>query len=96
MSNLEAYILKKYGEWVPFDICSAELGFDIQEAVALTIKKSGNIMLSENEVAWQKPKKTKYVYQVPVMSSTVVRGDTLLFTELAKLLNLNMHNGGKK
>lgn len=96
MSNLEAYILKQYGRWVDFEICSKELGFDVEDAVFLTIEKKGVLMQTKTEVVWTKPRKTGYKYRVPVMSSLVVRGDCLLFTELAKLLDLNMHYSPKE
>ena len=80
-----------YGKWVHFDICSKELGFRVEDAVAVTIKKSGSIDVAPTDIWLRKAKPKKYVYRIPVMSSLAVRGDCLLFTELAKLLNLNLH-----
>lgn len=39
MSNLESYILKKYGRWVPWDICNKELLFDIKKNITINIRK---------------------------------------------------------
>lgn len=91
MTSLEAYILKQYGRWVDFEICTKELGFNVEDAVALTIEKKSSIDMVPSDVWLRKPRKTGYKYRVPVMSTLAVRGDCLLFTELAKLLDLNMH-----
>ena len=93
MSNLEIYIVKKYGEFVPFDICSRELNFDVVKAVALTIKKSGDIKIVNNDGLVPKLKNKPYEYLVPVMSMCAVRGDSLRYIEFARLLDLNMHLG---
>ena len=97
MSNLEAYIIKKYGEWIPFDICSRELGFDVMQAIALTIKKSGSLnmkkekMINGSPCLPKKNKITEYSYSLPVMPMAAVRSDSLRYIEFANLLDLNMH-----
>ena len=91
MSSLEAYILKRYGEWVDFEICSQELYFDVCEAVALTLEYQNTIRCTKDDIAWGRLKRRQYSYQIPVMDPLLVRGDTLNYKELAHLLELNMH-----
>ena len=100
MSNLEIYIIKKYGRWVSFKDASTELLFDIQEAVGCVIKKTGTInrqreeYVSSGKVSLSRTyKKRDYKYCVSVMDSLATRGDTVRYDELAKLLDLNMHLG---
>lgn len=99
MSSLEAYILKKYGKFVPFDIASEELGFDVLDAVACVVTKAGSVLMRKEYICNgvlttpRKTKATEYEYNVPVMSSLAVRGNCIRYAELAHLLNLNMHIG---
>ncbi len=100
MSNLENYIVKRYGKWVPIEVCSEECGFDVSYAICAMVKGKGTISrdycyrrADGVKVVAGKHKVHKYEYLVPVMDSLSVRGDTLRYKELAKLIDLNMHLG---
>ena len=94
MSTLEAYVISLYGKWVPFADASKELGFDVCDAIAVTIKKSGAVsVVKDTKALVPRLKRKQYSYEVPVMNMTAVRSDSIRYIEFSHLLDLNMHLG---
>lgn len=107
MSNLEAYILKKYSRWVPFSICSEELGFDVTACLAASTTKECSAGLERDTHQGGKLKGTllepkmrpvEYITERFTLPYEHVdhRNGGLLFSALAHLLNLNLHYRGEE
>ena len=104
MSSLEAYILKKYSRWVPFTDCSSELLFDIEECLDASITKEcsacsqtkvsrGNKDSPIGGILTPKLFPIEYVtkqYAIPFEHIDIKSGG-LLYSALARLIELNMH-----
>ena len=102
MSNLEAYILNKYSRWVPFKDCSAELLFDIEEALGVRITKEcescEQIVLNSigapiGGLLTPKLQRIKYKKHHYAISEDHIdfQNGGLLYSTLAKLILLNAH-----
>lgn len=107
MSTLEAYIFRKYGRWIKYEIASNELGFSIMHAVDATVTRSCQAGM-EPKIYWHvkdqqwrmsggligpklKPIKYSSTFFAIDPLSVDSMGERLLYTELARLLNLNLH-----
>ncbi len=102
MSNLEAYIIKRYGRWIPFSVCSEELLFDVTDAIYASYTKECEACTApvnpETLRLTPKLKPVKYdilKYTMPFEHIDYDK-ECLLFTALAKLLLLNMHLQGEQ
>ena len=107
MSKLECYILKRYGRWIPYSVASEELGFSVVNAVDACINKACRAgkeaqeykNATTGEISFRGGFMTPRMFDITYNSfefvidslSVDIINDRLLFTELARLLNLNLH-----
>ncbi len=101
MSSLEKYILSKYGRFVPFKDCSEELQFDVSLALDASIKKDciAAKVIKPNATGEITYGLTPRLISVEYMTerfcianeSIDFKNGGLLYSALARLLNLNMH-----
>jgi len=98
VSRLDAYLLKHYSRWIPFDICSKELLFPIEIALDASIQKrcvvGERTVISKKVLAptYRPAVFNKVHFAIPPENIDHI-GERLLYTELAKLLNYNLHLG---
>lgn len=101
MSNLESYILKRYGRFVPFEDCTSELLFDVTLCLAASVKKecTGGTTHKPNyrgELVYHlTPQMMPVEYTTErfciANESIDYKNNGLLYTVLARLLMLNLH-----
>ncbi len=106
MSSLESYIFKKYGRFVPFKDCSDELLFDVALCLDASLRKdcTGGTTHKANyygEVTYGLAAEmipAKYTTERFCIANENIdfKNNGLLFSVLARLLNLNMHYQGEQ